>query len=268
MNNSSGDMSFLDHLEELRWHIIRSTISVLLVAVIAFLAKDIIFDQIIFGPKKGNFISYQIFCSISQSIGGDAFCFEELPFRVQSRTVSGQFSAHIMTSIAAGFVISFPYVLYQFWSFISPGLYSNEKKYAKGFIFVSSLMFFIGVSFGYYVVCPLSINFLGNYSVSQEVFNDFDLSSYISLVRASALSAGIIFELPIIIYFLTKVGIVTPRFLSKNRKFALIIVLSLSAIITPPDIVSQIIVSIPLLILYEVSIFISKFTFRRLEKQM
>ena len=140
-------------------------------------------------------------------------------------------------------------------------------RYLLGFISIASLLFFIGVFFGYYVVTPLSINFLGNYTVSSEVFNDFDLSSYIGLLRASVLASGIIFELPIIIYFLTKVGIVTPKFLSKNRKFALIIVLSLSAIITPPDIVSQIIVSIPLLILYEVSIFISKFTFRRLEKQ-
>ena len=163
-----------------------------------------------------------------------------------------------MTSIAAGFVISFPYVLYQFWSFISPGLYSNEKKYARGFIFVSSLLFFIGVSFGYYVVCPLSINFLGNYTVSQEVFNDFDLSSYISLVRASALSSGVIFELPIIIYFLTKIGLVTPKILVKYRKYALVFVLILAAIITPPDVASQIIVAIPILILYQISIYISK----------
>ena len=161
MSNKSRDMSFLDHLEELRWHIIRSTISVLIVAVIAFLAKDIIFDQIIFGPKKGDFISYQVFCSISQSIGGEAFCFEELPFRVQSRTVSGQFSSHLWTSILAEFILAFPYVVYEFWKFISPGLYKKEKEGARGFIFISSTLFFIGVLFGYYVVTPLSINFLG-----------------------------------------------------------------------------------------------------------
>ena len=146
MSNPSRDMSFLDHLEELRWHIIRSTISVLLVAIVAFLAKDIIFDQIIFGPKKGDFISYQVFCSISQSFGGDAFCFEELPFRVQSRTVSGQFSAHLWTSILAGFILAFPYVVYEFWKFISPGLYKKEKEGARGFIFISSTLFFIGMN--------------------------------------------------------------------------------------------------------------------------
>jgi len=268
MSNPSRDMSFLDHLEELRWHIIRSTISVLIVAVVAFLAKDIIFDQIIFGPKKGDFISYQVFCSISQSIGGDAFCFEDLPFRIQSRTVSGQFSAHLWTSILAGFILSFPYVIFEFWKFISPGLYKKEKDGARGFIFISSTLFFIGVLFGYYVVTPLSINFLGNYSVSSEIFNDFDLSSYIGLLRASVLASGIIFELPIIVYFLTKVGIVTPAFLRKNRKISLVVVLSLSAIITPPDIASQIIVSIPILILYEVSILISRIVTKKQDKAL
>ena len=217
------------------------------------------FDKIIFGPKDINFTTYKILCTISNFIGlDDSFCINELPFRVQSRTVSGQFSAHIWTSIAAGFIIAFPYVLYQFWSFISPGLYQNEKKYARGFIFVSSLLFFIGVIFGYYVVCPLSINFLGNYSVSNEVFNDFDLNSYIGLVRASVLASGLIFELPIIIYFLTKVGLVNPEILIKYRKFALVGVLILAAVITPPDVASQIIVAIPIVILYQISIYISR----------
>jgi len=258
------DMSFLDHLEELRWHLIRSVISILIFGFVAFLAKELIFDTIIFGPKKGDFVSYKLFCSISQSFGGDAFCFNELPFRVQSRTVSGQFSAHLWTSILAGFIVAFPYVIWEFWRFISPGMYKNEKDGAKGFIFISSLLFFIGVLFGYYIVTPLSINFLGSYTVSSEVFNDFDLDSYVGLLRSSVLASGLIFEIPIIVHYLTKVGIVTPDFLRKNRKFALVIVLSLSAIITPPDIASQIIVSIPILILYEISIIISKIGFKKL----
>jgi sec-independent protein translocase protein TatC len=161
----------------------------------------------------------------------------------------------------AGFIVSFPYVLYELWKFISPGLNDYERRNARGFILIASLLFFVGVLFGYYVITPLSINFLGNYSVSDEVFNDFDLSSYISLLRASVLASGLIFELPIIIYFFTKIGLVNPKFLKSNRKFALVILLSLSAIITPPDIASQIIVCIPLLILYEVSIFISKIVY-------
>jgi len=144
----------------------------------------------------------------------------------------------------------------------------KKEKNARGFIFVASLLFFIGVLFGYYIVTPLSINFLGNYSVSAEIFNDFDLSSYIGLLRASVLASGIIFELPIIVYFLTKVGIITPSFLRKNRKISLVVVLSLSAIITPPDIASQIIVSIPILILYEVSILISRIVTRNQDKAL
>ncbi len=251
------EMSFLDHLEELRWHLIKSTLAIMIFATVAFIFKDIIFDVIIFGPKKADFPTYKFLCKSAQAIGFDSFCFSELPFRVQSRTMAGQFSAHIWTSITAGFILAFPYVIYEFWKFVSPGLHRNERSNARGFIIIASLLFFLGVLFGYYVVTPLSINFLGTYQVSEQVFNDFDLSSYIGLVRACALSSGLIFQLPIIIFFLTKIGLVTPQFLRKYRKFALIIVLIVSAVITPPDIASQVIVSIPVLILYEVSILIS-----------
>jgi sec-independent protein translocase protein TatC len=268
-NQPKDEMSFLDHLEELRWHLIRSVLAILIVATIAFVFKDFIFDVLLFGPKQKDFITYRWFCSISQSLGqGNSFCIEELPFRIQSRTMAGQFSAHLWTSVLAGFIVAFPYVIFEFWKFISPGLYEKERKNARGFIFVASLLFFIGVLFGYYIVTPLSINFLGNYSVSAEIFNDFDLSSYIGLLRASVLASGIIFELPIIVYFLTKVGIITPSFLRKNRKISLVVVLSLSAIITPPDIASQIIVSIPILILYEVSILISRIVTRNQDKAL
>tara|TARA_B100000927_G_scaffold262190_1_gene232884 strand:- start:447 stop:1262 length:816 start_codon:yes stop_codon:yes gene_type:complete len=254
-----NEMSFLDHLNDLRNHILRAFAAILFFGFFAFIFKDFIFDNIIFGPKDINFPTYKALCYFSNIIGlNDSFCITELPFRIQSRTVSGQFSAHIWTSIIAGFIISFPYVIYQFWSFISPGLYKNEKKYARGFIFISSLLFFIGILFGYFVICPLSINFLGNYSVSSVIFNDFDLSSYIGLVRSSVLASGLIFELPILIYFLTKIGIVTPTILIKYRKFALVGVLILAAIITPPDVTSQIIVAIPIVILYQISIYISK----------
>ncbi|RAV30613.1 twin-arginine translocase subunit TatC [Sinomicrobium soli] len=259
------EMSFLDHLEELRWHLIRATLAVVIVGVVAFIAKDFIFDTIIFGPKKSDFVTYEFFCKMSRAIGmDDSFCDKELPFQVQSRTMAGQFSAHIWTAIWAGFILAFPYVLYEFWKFIGPGLYENERKNARGFIFIASLLFFIGVLFGYYVISPLSINFLATYQVSQEVHNDIDLSSYISTIRASVISCGLIFELPILIYFLTRVGLVTPEFLRKQRKVSLVIVLILSAVITPPDIASQIVVSIPIMILYEVSIFISS---RVLKKQ-
>ena len=262
--STDKEMSFLDHLEDLRWHLIRSFLSVIILASIAFLAKDFIFNVLIFGPKHSDFPTYKILCEIAQFIGfKDSFCFTELPFRIQSRTMGGQFSAHVWTSITAGFIIAFPYILHEMWKFISPGLKVKERSSAKGFILIASLLFFIGVLFGYYVVTPLSINFLGTYQVSGQVHNDFDLSSYISLVRASVIASGLIFELPILIYILTKIGVVSPEILKKYRKISLVIVLILSAIITPPDIASQVIVSVPIIVLYEISIYISKAVIRK-----
>ncbi|WP_461533757.1 twin-arginine translocase subunit TatC [Sinomicrobium sp.] len=262
------EMSFLDHLEELRWHLIRATLAVVVVGVIAFFAKGFIFDTIILGPKKADFITYEFFCEMSKKLGmDDSFCNQELPFQIQSRTMAGQFSAHIWTSIWAGFILAFPYVLYEFWKFISPGLYEKERKNARGFIFIASFLFFLGVLFGYYMISPLSINFLATYQVSQEVHNDIDLSSYISTIRSSVISCGLIFELPILIFFLTKVGLVTPDFLRKQRKVSLVIVLILAAVITPPDVASQIVVSIPILILYEMSILISSYVLKKQAKR-
>lgn len=261
------EMSFLDHLEELRWHLVRSTLAVLILAVIAFIFKRFIFDVLIFGPSKPGFATYSLFCDISRALGLDTFCFQEMPFKIQSRTMAGQFSAHMWTSIYAGIIVAFPYILYEFWKFISPGLKDKERNSSRGFIIIASFLFFIGVLFGYYLITPLSINFLGSYQVSDEVINQFDLDSYIGLVRTSVLACGIIFELPILMYILTKIGVVTPEILRKYRKFALIIVLVLSAVITPPDIVSQIIVAVPILILYEVSIRISKIVIKNQLKE-
>ena len=262
------EMSFLEHLEDLRWHLLRSIVAILIAALAAFLAKNFVFDVLLFGPKKTDFLTYKLLCQVSNLLGfDDSFCISELPFRIQSRTMAGQFSAHIWTSITLGFVVAFPYVIYQFWKFISPGLYTHEKRTASGFISISSLLFFTGVLFGYYVVTPLSIRFLGTYTVSAEIFNDFDLNSYTALVRASVLASGLIFELPILVYFLTKVGLITPELMRKYRKIALVMVMFLSAVITPPDVASQIIVAIPVLILYELSIFISKRVVRNLNKK-
>lgn len=262
------EMSFLDHLEELRWHLIRSTLAIVIIACIAFAFKGFIFDTILFGPKNMDFPTYRFFCNIATFFGVTSeFCGDSLPFTIQSRLMAGQFSAHIWTSIWAGVILGFPYILYELWRFISPGLYEKERKHSRGFILTASFLFFLGVLFGYFVVAPLSINFLGTYQVSKEVLNEIDLSSYVGTVRASVIACGIMFELPIVIYFLTKVGLVTPEFLKKYRKIALVIVLILSAIITPPDITSQIVVAIPVLILYQISIYISKIVVKREEKK-
>ncbi|WP_047419735.1 twin-arginine translocase subunit TatC [Cellulophaga sp. Hel_I_12] len=265
---TTEEMSFLDHLEELRWHLIRSTLAILIIGSAAFAFSKIIFDKIIFAPTRMDFPTYKFFCSIATYFGFDSdFCAESLPFTIQSRTMAGQFSADIWTSVWAGFIIAFPYVLYEIWKFISPGLYEKERKNSRGFIIIASFLFFLGVLFGYYVVAPLSINFLGTYSISDVVTNEFDIGSYISTLRASVIACGIIFELPIIIYFLTKIGLVTPAILKKYRKIALVVVLILSAIITPPDVASQIVVAIPIIFLYQISIYISGYVLRKEAKR-
>ncbi|GLB52069.1 Sec-independent protein translocase protein TatC [Neptunitalea chrysea] len=265
----ADEMSFLDHLEELRWHIIRSIIAVLIIAVIAFIMKDFIFGIIILGPKDPDFVTYKFFCYISKFLGfDDTFCTNKLDFKLQNTDMAGQFAAHMWTSIWTGVVIGFPFLVYELWKFISPGLYEKERKNARGFIFVTSLLFFTGAAFGYFLISPLSINFFGSYHVNNQVQNIIKLDSYVALVRSSVLASGVIFELPIIIYFFTKIGLVTPEFLKTYRKHAIVVVLLVSAIITPPDVASQIIVSIPILILYEVSIFISAYVLKRDKKKM
>lgn len=253
-------MSFLDHLEELRWLLVRSTVFILGGGIVAFIFNDFIFNKIIFAPKDPNFITYRFFCKLAQRFNfDDSFCSKELPFEIQNRTMDGQFSVIIWTCITAGFIISVPFILWEIWKFISPALYQNEKKYAKLFIIISSLLFFLGVAFGFYIITPLSINFLSNIQVSEFVKNQIDINSYIGLVKTTSVACGLVFELPIIIYFLSVMGLVTPQFLREYRKYAIVLILIIAAVITPPDVVSQIIVSIPLLILYEVSIYISKF---------
>jgi sec-independent protein translocase protein TatC len=263
-----NEMSFLDHLEDLRWHLIRATTSIMIVATVAFIFSRDIFRVIIFAPLEKSFPTYRLLCKSANYFNVEtSFCSETLPMIIQNRTMAGQFSADIWTSIFAGFVIAFPYVIYQFWTFISPGLHENERKHSRGFIIVSSLLFLMGVLFGYYIITPLSINFLANYTISDLVENQIDIDSYISLVRSSSLASGLVFELPIIIYFLTKIGLVTPQFLRKYRKYALVIVLIISAIITPPDVASQVIVAIPILILYQISIYISAIVVRNQKRK-
>lgn len=261
------EMSFLDHVEELRWHLVRSSAAILILGIIAFMMKDFLFDKIIFAPKDPNFITYRVFCNVSRFFGTEGLCIDDIPFTFQSLEMGEQFNVHVWISITAGFIMAFPFIIWEVWRFISPGLYEKERKGALAFIVVSSFLFFIGVLFGYYIITPLSVNFLGSYSVSDLVARNITISSYISLLKSSVLASGLIFELPIVMYFLTKMGIVTPDFLIKTRKYALVIVLIIAAVITPPDVVSQIIVAIPILILYEVSIIISKIVMRNQRKK-
>ncbi|MFD0864128.1 twin-arginine translocase subunit TatC [Sungkyunkwania multivorans] len=263
-----NEMSFLDHLEELRWHLIRASVAILIAAVVVFFFKSFVFNTLIDGPRKVDFATYQFFCNLSQNLGlNDGLCVTEMPFKVQHTQMASPFSIHIWTSITLGFILAFPFVLFEIWRFIKPGLHDNERKYAGAFISIGSLLFFLGVLFGYYVIAPLSVNFLGGYSLGNDAVNNPTYSSYIAIIRSTILAGGIIFELPIIIYFLAKLGLVTPAFLRKYRKHAFVLVLIASAIITPPDIASQVIVSIPIVILYEISILVTKIVVRNQEKK-
>ena len=271
MNNKEEfkEMSFLDHLEDLRWFLIRSVSAIIIGATIAFFFNQFIFDVVLFGPKDPKFITYKLFCELSQYfINDESLCIKEINMELLNREMGGQFSAHLWMSITVGIIFSFPYILWEFWKFISPALYRNEKKQAFSFLFVSTLLFIVGICFGYYIIAPLSVQFLANYSLSNEIKNGIDLASYISLIKTSTLASGIIFELPIIMYFLTKLGLITPKFLTENRRYTIVIVLVVSAIITPPDIISQIIVAIPIMILYEFSIIISKIVYNRMQNDL
>jgi sec-independent protein translocase protein TatC len=254
-----GEMSFLDHLEELRWLLVRSTTAVIIMACVTYFISDYLFDVIIFGPTRPSFFTYTFFCDLSHRLGfAESICITEMPFIIQNTEMEGQVNIFVWMCVLAGFILSFPYILWEVWKFIGPALYEKEKKNAKFFIFTSSLLFFLGVLFGYFVVIPMSVNFVATFTVSDVVKNQFTLDSYIGMVKTSILASGLFFELPIIIYFLTKLGLVTPEFLRKYWKYAVVIILIVAAIVTPPDVVSQTIVAIPMLIIYEVSILISK----------
>ncbi len=256
--NPEGEMSFLEHLEELRWHIIRSVIAIFVLMIVAFMFKNIIFDKIILAPKNPEFFTNRILCRLGELVNVKALCINTKPVNLISINMAGQITTHITVALVAGLIIAFPYVLYEFWKFFRPALHNNEQQVAKGGVVVTSLLFFTGVLFGYYALAPLSIHFLTTYEVSADVVNQINIRSYIGTLTSICLATGLIFELPVITYFLTKVGIITPGFLTKYRKHAVLIIVIVAAIITPPDVFSQMLVCIPLLILYEVGIVISK----------
>ena len=263
-----GEMSFLDHLEELRWLLVRSTTATLIMAFVTYFISDYLFDKIILGPTRPSFFTYVWFCDLSHQLGfADSICITELNFIIQNTEMEGQVNIFVWMCILAGFILSFPYILFEIWKFISPALYEKERKNARVFIFTSSLLFFLGVLFGYFVVIPMSVNFVATFSISDVVKNQFTIDSYMGMVKTSILGSAIFFELPIAIYFLTKLGLVTPDFLRKYWKYAVIIILIIAAIVTPPDVVSQTIVAIPMLLIYEVSILISKVVYRNKLKE-
>lgn len=271
MKDGEKEMSFLEHLEELRWHIIRSILAIVIFMIIAFIFKGFIFGEVILGPRKPDFITNRLLCEFGAYLS-DLFsrpldlCINTGDWQLINIKMSGQITTHITAAIVAGLILAFPVILWEFWQFFKPALKDSEARYARGAVFAASMLFFIGVLFGYFVLAPLSIHFLSNYQVDPSVANQINVRSYIGTLTSVCLATGLVFELPIITFFLTKIGVVTPVFMRKYRKHSIVVIFIMSAIITPPDIFSQTLVAIPLLILYEVSILISARVVKKKEK--
>jgi sec-independent protein translocase protein TatC len=262
-----GEMGFFDHLEELRWHIIRSFIAVVVLAIIAFIFQDFIFTEIIFKPKMPEFWTNRMLAKAAAFFGTSGYEAKKVSLEIINITVAGQFSMSMWTALVAGIIMSSPIIFWEFWKFIKPALYDNERKVASGAVFYTTFLFLLGVLFGYYLIVPLSIRFFGDYSISETVTNQITITSYISMVVSICLSSGVVFLLPVITYSLSRVGLLTPSFMKTYRKHAIVLLFLLAAIITPPDIFSQFMVAIPLVLLYEFSIFISGRAIRISEKK-
>jgi len=263
-----GEMSFLEHLEELRWHIIRSVSLVIIFAIVAFIMKDFIFNEVIFKPKMPDFWSNRMLAKLGELIGTESLKINQNPLKLIALQMSDQFMLHFTVAAVAGLIMASPFVFYEIWSFIKPALYEKERKHSSGAVFFTSLLFLMGVLFGYFLIVPFSIDFLTTYSVSPEVENQINMRSYISTVTSITFASGFIFLLPIFSYFLSKVGILTPKFLKTYRRHAYVVLFIVAAIITPPDVFSQIMVGIPLVFLYEASIFISYVVVKKREKRL
>ncbi len=252
------EMSFWDHLGELRKRLFRMLIAVSIMTVVAFLNRNFIFDKVILAPKDSDFITYRWLCKLGKLIHADSLCMMDTHIKLINYNLSGQFMTHMTISMVVGLILAMPYIFWQLWQFIKPALYERERKYARSAVFVMSFLFMLGVLFSYYFMVPWTLNFLGTYQVSTMVENQISLSSYISTVVSVILWMGVTFEFPIVVFILARLGIITPEFLKVNRKYAFIVVLIVAAIITPPDVFSQVIATIPLWALYEVSILVAK----------
>ena len=270
INRRSGEaeMSFLEHLEELRWHIIRSLIAIVAVAIVFFLNKSFLFDKIILAPKHPDFWTYRQMCRLGDLLNMPGLCIQGFNFSITNIDLSAQFMIHLQTAFTMGLMLAFPYVLWEFRRFISPALHEKEKSAASGIVLAGSLLFYVGVLFGYYMIIPFTVFFLGTYQVSAEVSNQINLSSYIEMVTGLGFACGLVFEFPLVIYFLATIGLATHEFLSQYRKLAIVIILFVAAIITPsPDMFSQTLVALPLYGLFEIGIVISKRVSKRKARQ-
>jgi sec-independent protein translocase protein TatC len=258
IDSEGKEMSFLDHLEELRWHIIRAAGAILVFMIVAFIFIEEIFDNVLLAPSKTNFWTYRQMCKLADYTGYADLCVKDLDFKLQALGFSDQFTMSMTSSFFIGLCFAFPYAFWELWRFIKPGLRQSEKNAARGGVFYVSFLFLLGLMFGYYIVTPLAVNFLVNYRLSDQIQNNIDITSYISTIVTLSLGCALIFQMPIVAFVLSKVGVLTPKFMREYRKHAWIVILIVAGVITPsPDLYSQILVALPLMLLYEVSILVS-----------
>ena len=274
--NLEGEMSFFDHLETLRWHLIRSALAIVVFAIFAFTYYTEIFDGIVMAPTKKTFFTYRMMCDFGHWIHGlisaidaEGFCVKnDIKVNLLNTEVAGQFTLQINSAIVIGITLGIPYILWELWKFIKPALHEKERRSASGFVFYSSMLFALGVCFGYYVVTPLAVKFLVGYTVSAAIVNMFSIDSYVSIVTTLTLASGIAFQLPILVGILANLGILTPKFMRDKRRYAIVIILILAAFITPtPDALTMLVVAAPLLLLYEVSIRVAVVAEKRRNKR-
>lgn len=257
--NLEEEMSFFGHLATLRMHLVRSALVIVSITALAFAYYDVIFNNIVMGPKNPTFWTYRMMCILGEKFNlGPDFCIKEIPFQIINTEMAGQFTLQMNSSLIIGIVLGFPYLLWEIWRFVKPALHENERKSASGFVAYATLLFVLGILFGYYIIAPLSVNFLANYTVSEYIVNTITIDSYLSTVATLTLGTGIVFELPILIYILSKLGIMTPKFMRNSRRYATVIILIIAAVVTPtPDLFTMFTVSVPLFLLYEISIIVS-----------
>lgn len=266
--NLEAEMSFFEHLEILRWHIIRAVIAIIVFAILSFTFYDFVFNQIIMGPKNLDFWTYRMMCKLGDLLHLEGFCVEKIPFNIINTELAGQFMLQINSCLLMAVALGFPYLLFEVWLFIKPALTDIERKSASGFVFYATILFILGALFGYYIVVPLSVNFLANVSLSDEITNQITIDSYLSTIATLTLGCGAVFLLPILIFILSKLGLMTPQFMRASRRYAIIIILTIAAIITPTaDIITLLTVSAPMFILYELSIMVSANVQRKKLKQ-
>lgn len=262
------EMSFLEHLEELRWHVVRALGTIAVLSIVSFLFIQEIYDRIIFAPSRLEFPTFRWLCALGEATGTEeSLCIKEIPMTIISRNMMGQFTMAIVSAFVIALIVGFPYVAWEFWRFIKPGLHSNERKYSRGAVAAISFLFMCGVLFGYYIMSPMAVYFFSNFRLSDTINNQFDISSYVTTIVTLVFGSGVLFQLPIVVYFLAQVGIVTPAFMRLYRKHAAVIILVIGAIVTPPDPLSMILISVPLYMLYEFSIFIARYVERKKLKE-